>query len=121
MSMTPKQPTMRMFVRRLEQMLNKVEQSGLDCKTSAFCPAHVGYITTAPGGAHMWFRPALGITCQTQGARQGWCVPCTSFMGIEPAGTYYYPTWQCPCHQYGTNAIPEARRRIAQWRKENPR
>ena len=96
-------PTMKMFVRRLEQMCDRAE--GDDCK--AYCPAHAGF--KFDSDVKSCIPRVFGVTPPENTSRTAWCIVCTVFMSVE--------RHDCPCFVWGTNAIPEARKRIAAWRK----
>ena len=100
-------PTMKMFVQRLEQMCDRAE--GHYCRE--YCPAHSKFnFEKFPYSQHYTGAAPLVLTDITNPEfRQGpWCQLCREFMGV---------CCSCPCTQYGSKAIPEARRRIAAWRK----
>ena len=96
-------PTVKMFVRRLELMLNHVEGE----KCERVCP---GLKKFKVGGGE---KPP---TANVHPHR--WCMICRTFMidGLS------FMLQVCPCFHYkkkGIDPIKEALRRIAKYRKEN--
>ena len=92
-------PTTKMFVHRLELMLNHV---GVGCQ--GLCPGHKGF-NYAGSCAY----PIAGLV-----NRYEWCDTCLTFMGVRGSS--------CPCGYYTMrqkDAIVEARKRISAWRKAN--
>uniref|UniRef100_A0A6M3LJF3 Uncharacterized protein n=1 Tax=viral metagenome TaxID=1070528 RepID=A0A6M3LJF3_9ZZZZ len=96
-------PTVKMFVRRLELMINHVEGEECDLVCPGSKKFRVG--SYAPPHAHLTY-PHV------------WCITCRTFM----ADGLSLILQVCPCHHYkkkGMDPIKEALRRIAKYRKEN--
>ena len=92
------EPTTKMFVHRLELMLNHV---GVGCQ--GLCPGHKGfnYVDCSD--------PVAGLANMYE-----WCFTCRTFMGVYGSS--------CPCGYYAMrekDAIVEAVKRINVWRKTN--
>jgi thiol-disulfide isomerase/thioredoxin len=86
-------PTMKMFVRRLEQMLDKAKRE--DTALRLYCPGGLKFSAAS--------HPTLGLD------GGNWCHYCKEFM----------ETMLCPCDKYGPYSYEEARRRIEEWREKN--
>ena len=92
-------PTVKMFVRRLELMINHVEGDNCEC--------------VCPGSRK--FKVALNTPPTANIHPKRWCIICKVFM--EDSALFL-----CPCHHYkkkGIDPIKEALKRIAKYRKEN--
>ena len=96
-------PTVKMFVRRLELMINHVEGDNCEC----VCPGSKGFSVGS------YYSPNAHLTYP-----HSWCTTCRTFMtdGLSLI------LQVCPCYHYkknGMDPIKEALGRIAKYRKEH--
>jgi len=94
-------PPLKMYVHRLEQMINKIDEDGCE----AFCPIEKRFKLKFEN--HKW-QPLQKIN----GDEGDWCSICQYFMGIPH---------NCPCQYYkkkGQDPIEEALKRIQAYKDE---